>query len=211
LGINGTKTKASVSLQRLHSKDFNGTKEYLQGESHSQGVVSLEWFEAAIVEAALRGSPTAQAFVRASVGNTLTMYLDDAFGVERATKERITWREVRMAGIMVRNSATDAIRDHFLALGKQAQAHHYIQATEALNRSALGFTAVEYKKAHGLETKTNMRELLSQKQLKSLDFAEELFARLLRRAGDFKVALNQACQTSVQPLECSSPRRLTVE
>jgi hypothetical protein len=194
-GLNASSRQASKELQRIHHKEFNASKEYLQGESHAQGTVSLEWFEAAIIEAAIKGNVAAQGFARAAVGNTLQMYLDDAFGIERATKERITWLEVRMAGIVARTSATDALRDALLATGQTPQAFHYIRLTEDLNQAALGFTAAQYKRVHGLETRVNMRERLTKDQLRALEFAEELFVKLLPKSVDWQEALSKTIET----------------
>lgn len=195
LGIEAHDKHAASNLKRIHSKGYEAHREYVETESRPQGTVSLDWFSEALAEAAFKGNQTAQAFVRACTTTTLEMYLDVAFNVEREAKERVTWNEVRAAGILTRNKATDALRDYMLLIGEVPEAKHYIHLTESLNKAVLGFTAAQYKKAHGLETKTNMRELLNQQQLKALDFAEELFVRLLHRTNDFKVALAQVKET----------------
>lgn len=186
---------AQRDLKALLGKENPFIKEHVENHARSQNILSLSQFWQLIRKLDRKGNPRAEAFVDACGETTLEMYLDVAFNVEREAKERVTWNEVRAAGILTRNKATDALRDYMHSIGEVPEAKHYIQLTEALNKAVLGFTAAQYKKAHGLETKTNMRELLNQQQLKALDFAEELFVRLLHRTNDFKVALAQTIET----------------
>ena len=188
-------THAQRDLKTLLSMDSPFTKEYVSNNSRSQNVLTLEQFWQVLRKLDRKGNPIATAFIDACGENTLQMYLDDAFGIERATKERITWLEVRMAGIVARTSATDALRDALLATGQTPQAFHYIRLTEDLNQAALGFTAAQYKRVHGLETRVNMRERLTKDQLRALEFAEELFVKLLPKSADWQEALSKTIET----------------
>jgi len=200
-GLTSAQSKISVrpdhaqrSLERLLGKDSVFASEYIENNPRTQRTLTIPQFWGVLRKLDRLGNPVASAFIDACGETTLEMYLDVAFGIEKDARERVLWNEMRAAGILARNNATDALRDHLLSIGVTPQAHHYIRLTELLNKAALGFTAQEYKLTYNLPTKTNMRDFLSKEHIKALEFAEELFVRRLNKTNEWTVALQQTVE-----------------
>lgn len=108
-------------------------------------------------------------------------FIDWAWDVVEAIRKGQTAHEVERAiGKAIRRTLTDAIRDS--GMNEKMNGFAYKTVTDLAYKVAIGCTAAQYRKAHGLDKGANVREYLDAFQLKRVEQAEKL-AQVLADVG----------------------------
>jgi len=108
-------------------------------------------------------------------------FIDWAWGViEAIRKGEMTRGMERAVGKAIRRTLTDAIRDS--GLNEIMHGFAYKNVTDLAYKVAIGCTAAQYRKTHGLDKDANVREYLDAFQLKRVEQAEKL-AQVLADVG----------------------------
>ena len=185
-----TKTPLSTRLKRLHSKGFTPSKEYLEGSPDKQGCVSLDWFSDAVTEAAFKGNPHCQNLVREANRTSWRMRAQIAHGIEVDAVKEVQWQDARIESKRARLAFTQAVQGYIAAHGI-TDPYFYARRTNEIYQVVMGQPCKELKAARGLGKKDSLRDTLTKDELRSLEFAEELYGRTLAVTGNLNEALTR--------------------
>ena len=153
-------------------------------ELHSQPVncISLLQFEKLIIELTAKGNKQALELNRALVGLSLKQVFCDAFGVKFDAEDRQNYLTARMAGIKTRRTLTDEVKDWLKEneiTNHHKQTYYYSTVSDMCNEAVLGMVAKEIRIQRNIPGK--VRDHLTDAELKSIDFLEQLAMKLMSK------------------------------
>jgi hypothetical protein len=167
-------------LKGLLGKDFPLVQVASELNSRPVNTLSIPDFERLVTKLAFSGNETAQEWVSASMGLTLTNLCHDAFGVKFEAEERQSWMKARLQGKLARRGFTDKLKD------AGATGVDYATATMKLY-TALGYDDSYH--AHKAAGGKDFRSSLDQTSLLCLERLEDFVARKVAQGKTIEEAL----------------------
>lgn len=111
-------------------------------------------------------------------------FIDWAWDViEKIRKGQMTHEMQRAIGKAIRRTLAESIRDSDLNI--QLKGWGYKTVTDLVCKVAIGCTAAQFRKSHGLDKDTNIREHLDGYQLNRINQAEKLAQALADTGSDY--------------------------
>jgi len=190
-----TQNNATRDIKAILGEGYSLLKISIQrdGANRSQNnCIALRDFETVALQLAINGNPTAQQWVRALVGMSLTQLCADAFGVKFDAADRQAWLKARMAGKETRRTLTDSIRDWGLSNGTDVSRHYPI-CSDMVNRAVCGKTAAQLRAARGCKA-GEIRDTHSPRELKLIEGIEWHASASIDRGLDPVTAVQDAIE-----------------
>ena len=106
----------------------------------------------------------------------------DAFGIKFDAEDRQNYLKARMAGIKTRRTLTDEIKDWLEANGiinHHKQTYYYSSVSDMCNEAVLGMVAKDIRSRRNIPEQGKVRDYLTEAELKSIDFLEQLAMKLM--------------------------------